>query len=249
MGRLDGKVALITGAARGQGAAEARLFTAEGARVVIGDVLDEDGEQLAKELGERAAYMHHDVTSEDDWSAAVAHTTSTFGRMDVLVNNAGVFRILPMTMTSLDEYLRIVTVNQVGTFLGMRAVAETMVAQGAGSIVNISSVAGLRGSPGSIAYTASKHAVTGMTKVAALELASFGVRVNSVHPGIIDTAMLEPIRAFGDETMDELVSRVPVARVATADEVAAAVLFLASDDSRYVTGSEIVVDGGLIAKF
>ena len=143
MGRLDGKVALITGAARGQGAAEARLFVAEGAQVMLGDVLDDDGEIVAKELGDRAAYRHHDVTSEGDWDAIVAATRSRFGRVDVLVNNAGVFRILGMTATSLDEYMRIVTINQVGTFLGMKAVAETMIGQGSGSIVNISSVAGL----------------------------------------------------------------------------------------------------------
>ena len=156
---------------------------------MLGDVLDDDGEIVAKELGDGAAYRHHDVTSEDDWQAIV-QATAQFGRLDVLVNNAGVFKIMPMTMTSLDEYMRIVTINQVGTFLGMKAVTETMVGQGSGSIVNISSVAGLRGSAGTIAYTASKFAVRGMTKVAALELAPFGVRVNSVHPGIIDTAML-----------------------------------------------------------
>jgi len=190
MGRLDGKVALITGAARGQGAAEARLFVAEGARVMMGDVLDADGEILSKSLGEHAAYRHHDVTSEDDWHAIVAATCARFGRVDVLVNNAGVFRVLGMTATSLDEYMRIVTINQVGTFLGMQAVSETMIGQRSGSIVNISSVAGLAGSAGTIAYTASKFAVRGMTKVAALELAPFGVRVNSVHPGLIDTMML-----------------------------------------------------------
>ena len=198
MGRLDGKVALITGAARGQGEAEARLFVAEGAHVMLGDVLDDDGEVVAKELGDRAAYRHHDVTSEDDWVAIVAATQSEFGRVDVLVNNAGVFRVLGLTMTTLDEYLRIVTINQIGTFLGMKAVAETMIAQGSGSIVNISSVAGLTGSAGTIAYTASKFAVTGMTKVAAVELAPFGVRVNSVHPGYIDTLDdARPLRAHG----------------------------------------------------
>src|SRR3954471_4511126 len=190
MGRLDGKVALITGAARGQGEAEARLFVAEGASGILGDVRDDAGEIVAKELGDRAAYVHHDVTREDDWAAIVEATHARFGRVDVLVNNAGVFRIVGMTNTTLEEYMRIVTINQVGTFLGMQAVAETMIGQGSGSIVNISSVAGLQGSPGTIAYTASKFAVRGMTKVAALELAPFGVRVNSVHPGLIDTTML-----------------------------------------------------------
>jgi len=249
MGRLDDKVALITGGARGQGAAEARLFVAEGAHVVLSDVRDDDGELLAKQLGERAIYCHHDVTSEDDWTATVASTVSTFGRVDVLVNNAGVFTVLGMTMTSLDEYMRIVTINQVGTFLGMKAVAEPMIGQHAGSIINISSVAGLGGSAGTIAYTATKFAVRGMTKVAALEMAPFGVRVNSVHPGLIDTPMMTD--AFADmdsETIRKsLEATVPFGRFASADDVARLVLFLASDDSAYSTGSEFVVDGGMTA--
>jgi 3alpha(or 20beta)-hydroxysteroid dehydrogenase len=249
MGRLDGKVALITGAARGQGAAEARLFVAEGASVMLGDVRDDDGEIVAKELGAHAAYRHHDVTSEDDWAAIVDTTRSQFGRVDVLVNNAGVFNVIGMTTTSLDDYMRIVMINQVGTFLGMKAVAETMISQGSGSIVNISSVAGLAASAGTIAYSASKFAVRGMTKVAAVELAPFGVRVNSVHPGLIDTQMLRD--AFGlvtDAALEAAGGRVPNGRVATAEDVARLVLFLASDDSAYSTGSEFVVDGGMSAR-
>ena len=214
---------------------------------MLGDVLDDDGEIVAKELGDTVAYHHHDVASEADWDAIVAATTSQFGRIDVLVNNAGVFLIMPMSMTSLEEYMRVVTINQVGTFLGMKAVTETMVTQGSGSIVNISSVAGLVGSAASIAYTASKFAVRGMTKVAAVELAPFGVRVNSVHPGIIDTAMLTQIAAFGDDAVESLRARIPNGRVASADEVARLVLYLASDDSAYSTGSEFVVDGGMTA--
>ena len=249
MGRLADKVALITGAARGQGAAEARRFVDEGARVMVSDVLDDDGELVAKELGERAAYVHHDVTSEDDWAGAVRATLAAFGRIDVLVNNAGVFRILGMADTSLEEYTRIITINQVGTFLGLKAVAPTMIGQGSGSIVNISSVAGLTGSAGTIAYTASKFAVRGMTKVAAVELAPFGVRVNSVHPGFIDTPMLqEAFEELGGMSTDVLVASIPSGRLATADDVADLVLFLASDDSRYSTGAEFVVDGGLTAK-
>jgi 3alpha(or 20beta)-hydroxysteroid dehydrogenase len=249
MGRLDGKVALITGAARGQGAAEARLFVAEGAQVMLGDVLDDDGEIVAKELGARAAYRHHDVTSEGDWDAIVDAARSRFGRVDVLVNNAGVFRIIGMTATSLDEYMRIVTINQVGTFLGMKAVTETMIGQGSGSIVNISSVAGLSGSAGTIAYTASKFAVRGMTKVAAVELAPFGVRVNSVHPGLIDTTMLRDAFALAnDDNVAAVRASVPNGRLATADDVARLVLYLASDDSAYSTGSEFVVDGGMSAR-
>jgi 3alpha(or 20beta)-hydroxysteroid dehydrogenase len=248
MGRLDGKVVLITGAARGQGAAEARLFVAEGAQVMLGDVRDDDGEIVAKDLGDRAAYLHHDVTSERDWDAIVEAAHSRFGRVDVLVNNAGVFEIIGMTNTSLDEYMRIVTINQVGTFLGMKAVTKTMMGQGSGSIVNISSVAGLAGSAGTIAYSASKFAVRGMTKVAAIELAPFGVRVNSVHPGFIDTEMLrDALGATHAATMEGAGRRVPSGRLATADDVAKLVLYLASDDSAYSTGSEFVVDGGLSA--
>jgi len=249
MGRLDGKVALITGGARGQGAAEARLFVAEGAQVMVGDVLDHDGEVVAKELGEVAAYRHHDVTSEDDWDAMVSATRSQFGRIDVLVNNAGVFKVIGMGDTSLDEYMRIVTINQVGTFLGMKAVANTMIGQGSGSIVNISSVAGLSGSSGTIAYTASKFAVRGMTKVAALELAPFGVRVNSVHPGLIDTPMIREAFAGDAGRMTAMVkAAVPNGRAAEAEDVARLVLYLASDDSAYSTGSEFVVDGGMTAR-
>src|SRR5690348_938469 len=249
MGRLDGKVALITGGARGQGEAEARLFVAEGASVVLGDVLDDDGELVAKELGDRAAYVHHDVTSETEWDAIVAATVSKFGRVDVLVNNAGVFQIRGLTTTSLDDYLHVVTINQIGTFLGMKAVAATMIGQSAGSIVNISSVAGIAGSAGTVAYTASKFAVRGMTKVAAVELAPFGVRVNSVHPGFIDTPMLRDQVGLTDAaTRETAASHVPNGRLATGDDVARLVLYLASDDSAYSTGSEFVVDAGLTAR-
>ena len=192
MGRLDGKVALISGGARGQGAAEARLFAAEGAKVMVGDVLDDEGETLARELtSDRAAFRHHDVTDEGQWSAIVTEAVERFGQLDILVNNAGIFRILPMMQTSLDDYRQINDVNQIGVFLGMKAASPALVERGGGSIVNISSIAGLRGSPASFAYSASKWAVRGMTKSAALELAPFKVRVNSIHPGIIDTPMAQ----------------------------------------------------------
>ena len=246
MGRLTGKVALISGAARGQGEAEARLFAAEGAKVVVADVLDEDGTTVAKDIGDAAAYLHLDVTSEDDWQLTVDKTIDRFGGIDVLVNNAGVFAINPLATTSLEEYRRIVDINQIGVFLGMRAVASHMAARATGSIVNISSIAGLQGSAGTVAYTASKFAVRGMTKVVAKELAPFGVRVNSVHPGLIDTAMLRQITdVVGDEEL--LKSRVPMGEYATADDVANIVLFLASDESSYCTGAEFVVDGGMTA--
>jgi 3alpha(or 20beta)-hydroxysteroid dehydrogenase len=193
--------------------------------------------------------VHHDVTSEDAWRDAVDATTSAFGHLDVLVNNAGVFSVAPMISTTLDEYMRVVTINQVGTFLGMRAVVDVMREHGGGSIVNISSAAGLRGSPGTVAYTASKFAVRGMTKVAAVELARFGIRVNSVHPGMIDTEMIANLRPRDDEAAKRQLANIPAGRSASADEVAMLVLFLASDESRYSTGSEFVIDGGLTAKF
>ena len=243
MGRLGGKVAVISGGARGQGAAEARLFVEEGAKVVIGDVLDGEGEVLAKDLGDDALYVHHDVTDEDAWRHVVETTLDRFGRVDVLVNNAGVFSMQPITETSLEEYRRIVDINQIGVFLGMKAVAPTMVGQASGSIVNISSVAGLSGSALTVAYTASKWAVRGMTKVAARELSPFGVRVNSVHPGLIDTHMLGIIDAVAPREL--MTQRIPMGRVAEADEVARLVLWLASDESSYSTGAEFLVDGGM----
>jgi 3alpha(or 20beta)-hydroxysteroid dehydrogenase len=244
MGRLDGKVALISGGARGQGAAEARLFAAEGAKVMVGDVLDDEGDALARELSsDRCAYRRHDVTDEGQWAAIVTEAIERFGRLDILVNNAGIFRIMPMMQTSLEEYRRINDVNQVGVFLGMQAVTPALVERGGGSIINISSIAGLRGSPASFAYSASKWAVRGMTKCAALELAPFKVRVNSIHPGIIDTPMAQEFRDFGVwETIRE---RIPMGDVASPDEVARLALFLASDDSAYCTGAEFIVDGGM----
>lgn len=247
MGRLEGKVALISGGARGQGAAEAKLFAAEGAKVMIGDVLDAEGEVTAKGLGDVCAYQHLDVTDEDDWAAIVAATIERYGRIDALVNNAGIFRLTMLATTTLDEYRQVIDINQVGVFLGMRAVTPVMSGQRSGSIVNISSIAGLRGTAGSIAYTASKFAVRGMTKVAALELAAVGIRANSIHPGIIDTPMFEEIAGMG--VGDILKDKIPIGRIAEADDVAKLALFLASDDSAYCTGAEFVVDGGMTATF
>ena len=244
-GRLDGKVALISGGARGQGETEARLFVAEGAKVVIGDVLDAEGEVVAKDLGDDAMYMHHDVTSESEWDAIVAAAREAFGKIDVLVNNAGIFRMTPIAVTSADDYLTVIRVNQLGVFLGMKTVAPAMADAGGGSIINISSVAGLRGSAMTIAYTASKFAVRGMTKVAALEFAPMKIRVNSIHPGIIDTPMLND---FGiPDVKDLLKPAIPLGELAGPEEVARLALFLASDESRYSTGSEFVVDGGMTA--
>jgi 3alpha(or 20beta)-hydroxysteroid dehydrogenase len=245
-GRLAGKVALVSGAARGQGEAEARLFVAEGARVILGDVLDDEGKRVAADLGDPAVYHHLDVTSEADWASVVDNGRQRFGRIDVLVNNAGVFAVLGMLDTSLEEYRRVIDINQVGTFLGMKAVAPVMIEQGdGGSIINISSVAGLRGAATTFAYGASKWAVRGMTRGAARELAEYRIRVNSVHPGLVSTAMLEVFDRAG--TRDQLLNLVPIGEESGPEEVAKLVLFLASDDSRHSTGAEFVIDGGMMA--
>jgi 3alpha(or 20beta)-hydroxysteroid dehydrogenase len=241
VGKLDGKVAIVTGGARGQGGAEATLFRAEGAEVVITDVLREEGESLAEEIG--ATFIGH----EEEWAEVVRQTAERHGHIDVLVNNAGIFQRAKLVDTDLATYRRIIDVNQVGVFLGMRAVAPTMIEQGAGSIVNISSVAGLRGSPGGFAYGASKFAVTGMTKSAAIELIRYGVRVNSIHPGMIETDMITEVTGGSAERHDKFARSVPIRRAAEPTEVANLALFLASDDSSYCTGSEFIVDGGMTA--
>lgn len=244
VGKLDGRVALVTGGARGQGAAEAALFAREGAAVVVSDVLDEDGERSAAAI--HARYLHHDVTDEARWKQVIDTIIEWHGRLDVLVNNAGVFRSGGVTSTTLAEYRQVIEINQVGVFLGMQAAARPMMAAGSGAIVNISSIAGLRGSGGAIAYGASKWAVRGMTKSAAQELARYGIRVNSIHPGLIETPMLHQLPGIeaGDPA---LIRRIPMRRVAEAEEVAKLALFLASDDSSYSTGCEFIVDGGMTA--
>ena len=245
MGRLEGKTALITGGARGQGAAEARLFAEEGANVVLTDVLDEDGERTADAIG--ADYLHHDVTSEAEWAAAVAHAVELHGGIDVLVNNAGIYIETSLLGGDLEEYRRVIEVNQIGVYLGMREVAPVMIERGGGSIINISSVGGMRGGGGGFAYTASKWAVRGMTKSAAVRLGPHGIRVNSIHPGLIDTPMLGDTRMANPETLEQMLGQIPLGRIAQPGEVAKLALFLASDDSAYSTGSEFLVDGGLMA--
>jgi 3alpha(or 20beta)-hydroxysteroid dehydrogenase len=244
VGRLDGKVALISGGARGQGATAARRFVAEGARVAIGDILDDDGKTLASELDDAGLYVHLDVTLEDDWSSAVSAAERTFGRVDVLLNNAGILAFGKIEDSSLEDYMRIVNVNQVGVFLGMKAAVPAMKRAGGGSIINISSVEGLRGLPRLTAYTASKFAVRGMTKSAAVELGRHKIRVNSVHPGFIDTPMT---RAQGLEGVDVdklFEAGVPLRRAGTPEDIVNMVVFLASDESSYCTGAEFIVDGG-----
>jgi 3alpha(or 20beta)-hydroxysteroid dehydrogenase len=250
MGRLDGKVALISGGARGQGEAEVRLFVREGAKVVFGDVLDELGEVVAKDVGDAAHYVHLDVRKEDQWQAAVAEAESRFGKLDVLVNNAGVLHMGTLTHdTTLEDYMRIIEVNQIGVFLGMRTAIPAMLRNGKGSVVNTSSSNGMAGYGGTIAYTASKFAVRGMTKNAALEYGKAGIRVNSVHPGGIDTPMTRPddLGGFTEEDQAAAWDMVPVARVGQPEEVANLVLFLASDESSYCSGAEFIVDGGMLA--
>jgi 3alpha(or 20beta)-hydroxysteroid dehydrogenase len=247
MGELDGKVAIISGAARGQGAASAKLFVAEGARVVIGDVLDDVGKELAESLGTAAVYRHLDVSSEDDWANVVNETVETWGGIDILVNNAGILRFAALPDMPLEDYLRIVNVNQVGTFLGMRAVSKPMMAAGKGSIVNISSVEGLAGMPYLTAYTSTKFAIRGMTKVAALELGPKGVRVNSVHPGMIETDMVKDAAGGHDIDLSPAAKRIALRRMGQSEDIAEVVMFLASDRSSYVTGAELAADGGATA--
>jgi 3alpha(or 20beta)-hydroxysteroid dehydrogenase len=251
MGRLDGKVALISGAARGQGEAEARLFAAEGARVVLGDVLDDLGEVVAKDLGDAARYVRLDVRDEASWQAAVAIAEAEFGPVNALVNNAGILRWSALAETPVEQFREVFEVNQLGPFLGMKTVVSSMVKAGGGSIVNISSTNGLAGFPGTISYTAAKFAVRGMTKTAAMELGPLGIRVNSIHPGGVDTEMINPA-SIPDmpASSDELGNRfndLPLRRVGQPIEIARLALFLASDDSSYSTGSEFVADGGMLA--
>lgn len=240
MDRLKDKIILITGGARGQGAAEARLFVAEGARVVITDVLEDQGRALAAELGQSASFVKHDVTSETDWAAAIA-AAQALGGLHGMVNNAGVYQPARLLDTDVAMFERHMRVNQLGCFIGMKAVVPLMEKSGGGSIVNISSVAGLRGSPGAIAYSATKWALRGMTKAAAVDLAPKGIRVNSIHPGPIDTEMLNV------RTTEERAARlqlVPMKRMGTVDEIANLVLFLVSNESSYITGAEVAIDGG-----
>ncbi|MFD3529884.1 SDR family NAD(P)-dependent oxidoreductase [Streptomyces sp. NPDC058664] len=248
MGTLDGRVVLVTGAARGQGEQEARLFAAEGAKVVLGDVLDDAGRALAEELGEeRAAYVPLDVTREADWAAAVDVAKERFGKVDGLVNNAGILRFNELLRTPLEEFQAVVSVNQTGCFLGIRTVAPEIAAAGGGTIVNTASYTGLTGMAGVGAYAASKHAVLGLTRVAALELAAKGVRVNAVCPGAIDTPMSNPEGADPVATAELYRKLVPLGRIGRPDEVAALALFLTGGDSAYITGQPFVIDGGWLA--
>ena len=252
MGRLDGKVALITGGARGMGKSHARHFVTEGARVIISDVLDDKGKELAAELGDDSCrFIHHDVTSEADWAGAVAATTETFGTLNVLVNNAGILRNKKIADMTLAEFREVIDVNLVGEWLGIKSVIAPMEAAGGGSIINVSSVEGFAGAAGLSAYSASKFGVRGITRSAAQELGKLGIRVNSVHPGGIMTTMTATaFESFGDLSAEAgagFLRSLPIPRFAKSAEVSPLVVYLASDESSYCTGSEFVVDGGMLA--
>ena len=247
MGRLSGKVAIITGAARGMGASHARLFVEQGARVVLTDLNVAGGEALAKELGDNAMFVAHDVTKPDSWETVVAKAVADFGTIDILVNNAGILGpMAPTAELDNDGYDLVCAVNQHSVFYGMKAVLPAMVKAARGSIVNISSIAGMAANYGfpSLAYVASKFAVRGMTKATAMEYGKHNLRVNSVHPGFIQTPMM--VEAT-DEVGGEALAQIPLGRIAQPVEVSNVVLFLASDESSYVTGAEHLVDAGMLA--
>lgn len=245
MGRLAGKVAIVTGGARGMGAAHVQRFVAEGARVLCTDLLEAEGRALVASIGERAAFCRHDVTSADDWTRAIEVAESTFGAVGVLVNNAGIVLRGPLETFSEADYRKVIEVNQLSVFLGMRAVVASMRKAGGGAIVNISSIAGLVGRAHTIAYTASKFAVRGMTKVAAAEYGQYNIRVNSVHPGAVRTPMFGEV---SEAVQSSLTADLAIKRVAEADEVTHLVVYLASDEAAYCTGSEFVIDGGLTSR-
>ena len=249
--RLEGKVALISGGARGQGAVEAKLFAREGAKVVFGDILDESGKQVEAEIheaGGEAAYIHLDVTREDDWRTAVNTAIDRYGKLDILVNNAGILIRKGIEDTTEEDWDRIMGVNAKGAFLGTKHSIPAMRQAGGGSIVNISSTAGLVASPsGSASYTASKGAVRLLTKSTAIQYAKEGIRCNSIHPGPIDTDMIQETLTDSAK-LEERMQRLPMGRVGTADEIAYGVLYLASEEASFVTGSELVIDGGTTAQ-
>lgn len=244
MGRVEGKVAIVTGAARGMGASHARYLVREGAKVVLTDLLDGEGQALADELGPSARYMHHDVTSETEWQSVVKETEAVFGPVSVLVNNAGIAGGFAIEVLEEAFYRRVIDVNQVSVFLGMKSVVASMRKAGGGSIINISSSCGIVGLVHTLAYTASKFAVRGMTKTAAIELAKDNIRVNSVHPGMIETELTK-ITPENAQRMKAAAAATPAGRIAPPGDVSSIVLLLASDESTFSTGAEFVVDGGL----
>ncbi|NIY64240.1 glucose 1-dehydrogenase [Streptomyces malaysiensis] len=244
-GELGGRVALVTGAARGMGAAEARLLHAAGAAVVLTDVLGKEGAELATELGDDALFVHHDVTLEEHWRAVVSSALGRFGRLDILVNNAGTYSTRPLLEETVERFERLYRVNLIGPFLGIQTVAPVLREAGGGTIVNISSTAGMTAFPEHAAYGASKWALRGLTRTAALELGPHGIRVNSVYPGAVSTPMIAGVVQRAQE--ENTAGPSPLMRFGEPREVAELVLFLASDRSSYVNGGEFVVDGGTVA--
>ena len=248
--RLEGKVALISGAARGQGETEARLFAQEGASVVLGDILESEGEAAAaaiRENGRNARFIALDVTSEDAWISAVRFTVETFGRLDILINNAAIYARTLIVDTDIEEWRRIMDINMTGVFLGTKHAVPAMRESGGGSIINISSTAGLVGSARGSAYGASKGGVRLFTKYTAIQHAPDGIRANSIHPGPVDTEMISD-NLSTPEGRAESLARIPLGRIGTVMDVAYGALFLASDESSFVTGSELVIDGGMTAQ-
>lgn len=243
MGKLKNKVAIVTGAAGGMGIVHAQEFIKEGAKVVLTDILKEQGQKEAKKLGENALFVPHDVTQEEDWKRVITVAEEKFGPVDILVNNAGIVMTKSIEEMTLAEYEKTIAINQTGTFLGMKYVLPSMKKAGGGSIINISSIEGLMGAPMISAYAASKFAVTGMTKAAAGEFAPYGIRVNSVHPGVIDTPMIhqEDVK----DAVGAVIQATPLQRAADPKEISRMLVFLASDDASYSTGSVFVADGGL----
>lgn len=249
--RLENKVALISGGARAMGAAEARMFAREGAKVVIGDVLDAEGTRVAAEIAESggdALFVHLDVTHEEDWRSAIGAATSSFSKLDILVNNAGIWRRGRVEDTTVEDWDMILDVNAKGVFLGTKLAIPEMRKAGGGSIINISSTAGLVGGPRSSAYTASKGAVRLFTKATAVQYAQEGIRANSIHPGPIDTPMIQQVWHGEEQSREAALARTPLGRIGTPDDIAYGVLFLASDESSFMTGSELVIDGGSTAQ-
>ena len=250
MDRLKGKVALISGGARGQGSAEAKLFAAEGANVVVGDILDIKGKETVDRINDArvsAKYVHLDVTSKDDWDSAVIETIHNFGKIDILVNNAGITLIRTVEETTVEEWDTVNEINSKGVFLGLKCCIPAMLNSSGGSIINISSIAGLIGMGNIAAYSASKGAVRLLTKSTAVQYGPKGIRCNSIHPGVIDTEMTK--ESMSDELKRQnVLDRTPLGTLGTVNDIALAALYLASDESRYVTGTELVVDGGATAK-
>ena len=246
MARLAGKVAIISGAAQGMGAATARLFAAEGAKVVLGDILEEQGRAVAAEIGDAALFCRLDVRNEEHWAAAVKAAVDGFGKLDILVNNAAVTHFGPAEELRKEDAERVLGINVIGTMMGVKHAVPALQANGRGVIVNISSVDGLRGCNGLIAYTASKWAVRGMTKALAYEFGPRGIRVVSIHPGGVNTTMGNPSGETGD-ALNRHYRRVPLQRIGEPEEIARTTLFVCSDDASYISGAEIAVDGGWTA--